>query len=347
VTLQLAHYIHAQQQRQFVTNATDQYGEQIAKLTADQVVSSLLNNDAISLQAIARNVSTQSVASSVIIYDLKHRILAQANNTAPETDNTHHHTSPVVSNNNIIGSVTIGISPLSLSSDTPDTLTPILTILLLITSIGIYIKGNKELTISTDDKPATNKKIEATPTVSTLAHEDTPKRVILLTLNIHNIDQLYQQLNAELRQQQFQELESNISHAVNLYGAKKISSNHNGLTLSIDGDIACALFTAELILRLNQHAKHSIIILNALMQAQESEESLLSTLDSTRKSIHSTGKQHCLFISRDLADKHAVKDKATLQDSNTPKILEVTTLKENHKNLLNKQLAQLQNNATN
>jgi hypothetical protein len=340
----MAHYIHAHQQQQFVTNATDQYGEQIAKLTADQVVSSLLNNDAISLQAIARNVSTQSVASSVIIYDLKHKILAQANNTAPETDNTHHHTSPVVSNNNIIGSVTIGISPLSLSSDTPDTLTPILSILLLITSIGIYIKGSKDQAIITTDKPASNKKIDVTPTVTTSVDKDSSKSTILLTLNIHNIDQLYRQLNAELRQQQFQELESNISHAINLYGAKKISSSHNGLTLSVDGDIACALFTAELILRLNQRSKNSIISLNALMQAQKSEESLLSTLDSARKSIHSTNKQHCLFISKDLADKHAVKDKATLTDSDTPKILEVTTLKETHKNLLNKQLAQLQNN---
>lgn len=345
VVLQLSHYRYTWQQQQLAANIASQYGERIAKLTADQVVSKLLNHDAISLQTTAQSISTKSVATSVVIYDINHDILAQANNSQkPETLDTHHYTSPVVSNNNIIGSVTIGVSPSSLVNDSSDSITLIISFLLLLAMVVIYSKGKGPSAANEADTKDTP---EIAPQVA-LAEESDTQYPTLLTLHIQNTDKLYQQLNAELRSQQFNALEHIISHTMQLYGAEKQWVGHDSITLSFtnERDVCNAVFTGELILRLNQTSADSIISLNGLIQTQADGENFLCTLDSAKKCLGNKSKQHCLFISKHLSTQNDLHTKVIFADSPSTKMVEVSDLKGNYKVLLNKQLSQLQNNAT-
>lgn len=343
-TLQLCHYLYSQQQQALLNNSVEQYGERIAKLTADQVISSILNNDAISLQAVAQNIHSRSIASSVVIYNISNDILAQTNPSHHAAANDiRHHTAPVVSNNNIIGSVTIGISAASLTtpSDRPISLT--LTLLLLIAMGCFYIKGrqshHKEVASNTQIKDDLHVSPESTP--STI---DTNINTFFLTLKIHNINQLYQQLNAELRQQQLLILEQHISDAINLYGGKKHVINYDSVTLSFEKteDILNTLFSAELILQLNTQTQDSIIILSALIQHQNTDDTLYHSLDCARKSFSITTPQHGLFINAALSNNEQLNSRVVLDTCESPKIFRIASLTQSYQKLLDKQLQKLQ-----
>lgn len=341
LTLQLCHYIYQQQQQTLINGTVTQYGERIAKLTANQVISSILNNDAISLQAIVQNIYAQSTASSVIIYNINNDILAQTshtNDTISET--TSHHTAPIVSNNNIIGSVTIGVSANAFITPPNNTINLIISLLLLVAIVYFYIKGRAIKPRSHEEPNHTS-----TTTTTTISEDfvTTPTSTFFLTLNIHNIDTLYRQLNAELRQQQLQQLEQHITHAINLYGGEKHVVHHDSITLSFENaeDILNTLYSAQLILQLNQKTDHSIIALTAFIQHQDTEDTLYHSLDCAKKSFCNTQKQG-LFVSATLSQNEQLNTRARLENCDSPKICRISALKENYQNLLDKQLQQLQ-----
>jgi uncharacterized membrane protein affecting hemolysin expression len=339
-TLQLCHYIYQQQQQTLMSDTVTQYGERIAKLTADQVISSILNNDAISLQAIVQNIHTESTAHSVIIYNINNDILAQTSHAtgSPQQDLSHH-TAPIVSNNNIIGSATISISAASFTTPLNSTFNFILSLLLLMAIICFFLKGRNVQKLSHSDD---NDNHHIT-TPSNDAAEEIRTSTFFLTLKLHNIETLYKQLNAELRQQQLQLLEKYIAHAMSLYGGEKHVIHHDGITLSFDKaeNILNTLYSGKLILQLNEQSEHSIITLTAFIQHQETEDTLCQSLDSAKKSFCHTQKQG-LFVSTTLSKNTQLNTHAQLEDCESPKIVRIRALQENYQHLLDKQLQQLQ-----
>ena len=345
-TLQLCHYLYSQQQQTLLDNSVEQYGERIAKLTADQVISSILNNDAISLQAVAQNIHSRSIASSVVIYNVSNDILAQTNasNNTPTKDISHH-TAPIVSNNNIIGSVTIGISASSLMTPEDHHITFTLTILLLIAMGYFYIKGRQApLKESIDNTPNKQKDDIQAPLETEQEVIKTEENTFFLTIKVHNINQLYQQLNAELRQQQLLILEQHVLHAINLYGGEKHLVNNDSMTLSFEKaeDILNTLFSAELILQLNTQTKDSIIVLSAFIQHKNSKDTFYQILDCARKAFATATPKQGLFINATLSNNQQLNTRVLLDSCDSPKIFRVASLKESYQKLLDKQLQKLQ-----
>jgi hypothetical protein len=340
--------LFTQQQQDTTSSFIDQYGESIAKLTADRVASSALNQDAISLQAIAQNISNQSIATSVIIYAIDNTILAQANDTNTSVQQAiSHYTSPIISSNNIIGSVTIGISPALFLIPPQLPITLILSIL-LVTGLAItYYKNQRQL-----QNPLTTHATEedgAAPLLDsqTSSNNSAPSNTILLTLKIQNLGAIYQQLNGESRKQQLEQLEKSIHHALTLYNGNRLITTSDSITLGFnhkgDDNIFNALYSGELILKLNEKTPSSIIILNAMIQIEDSNDSLSHTLDSARKCSSATENKHELFITQSLIDAYQLDARLVLESvPNSSGTLKISHLKGHYKVLLENQLNQLQ-----
>jgi hypothetical protein len=333
-------YLYSQQHHASMSQLIHEYGDSITQLSADQVVTSLLNGDAISLQAAAQNIINKSIASSVIIYNVNNVILAQANGEDMPTD-TEHYTSPIVSGNNIIGSITIGISATLFTIKNDQTITFIILFFLLVAMIIVYIKAQQHATIPETD----NKTITTMSTGSENSNTLHPQRIFLV-LHIQNINTLYQQLNAELRAQQLDQLDNNIQHALRLYSGEAISTTDDCIILGFNHhdkeQISNALYSGSLIIKLNQQSPDSVITINGLIQSHHGNHPLSKRLHGARKSMASTEHQHTLFISQTLIDEYQLQSKIDIDNpegSSTP--LKICHLKGHYQLFLDKQIQKL------
>lgn len=348
ITLQCSYYFYQHFQQQKAQHIINQYGEHIATITADQAAGNVLSNNAISLQAIAQNLHARNIASSVVIYNINHNILAQTNTVSPlEAQKLHYYTAPIASNNNIIGSVTIGIASSLLITETQYMPIGMLSLLLIIAILITYVKGrtaNPKRSKNNEEKTSISSSTYSAPQTLTQEEMETEQdnRLIFLTLTLHNMDQLYQQLNAEMRQQQLQRIEQHITHAIRLYNGEKHITSSNSMTLCFkqSSDLLHCLFAAQLILQLNHRHPDSMLSVSALIHDKPQEETLSQCISHHRKTHTVLQQQHGLYIQQSIALQ--LSNKAIFEQADAPHLLRVTTLNDNYQTLLEKQLEQLQ-----
>lgn len=352
MTLQCSYYFYQNFQEQKAQHKINQYGEYIAAITADQAAGNVLSNNAISLQAIAQNLHSHNIASSVVIYNINHDILAQTNTVNPlEAQQLHYYTAPIASNNNIIGSVTIGIASSLLITETHYMPIGMLSLLLMTIMLIAFIKGRS----ASNSENSHQKSSDSGSTYSTtegstqeLVEQEVKieqeENVVFLTLTLHNIDQLYQQLNAEMRQQQLQTVEQHITHAIRLYNGEKHMSSPNTITLCFkkSSDLLHCLFAAQLILQLNHRNTHSLLSISALIHNKPQKETINYYISLNRKIQTVLQQQQGLYIQQAIAQQ--LSKKASFEQTNVPHLLRVSALNNNYQTLLEKQLKQLLKN---
>lgn len=355
-------YSYKWQEEAAIKRMSDQYGNRIAKVSADQMAASLSSNDAISLQAIAHSIVNNASVISVITYDINNSIVAQAN--GDDLNILQHeiqlYASSIVSSNDLIGSVTVGIAPSRLYSPTKNHLILVFVCLLITIMLMSYVKASIEKkNAKKDAKKGTSNPSEYVDethtTNNTPLHTMVNARdeneiteyfpTIYLTLLIQNSEALYQQLNAEMRIKQLNLLEKNILQAIALYNGKIILTSERSITLAFEesqaDNIFQALYSGELVCKLNQAEADSIIILSGLIQLEKTDTPLCEALHHVRMdNTHS--KQHCLYITQPLIQRYTLGDHIDLQhQTSSSKAVKINSLKGNYKTLLDNQLQQL------
>ncbi len=237
------YYFHIKQ-HQLLSSAEKQYGESITQLIAEQIAPQLINHDAISLQAVSQKTVDSTAIVSLIIYDINNHILAQADKNINNEylEDIQHFTTPIISSNNIIGSVTISLttalyqSQLGISSLLPKTLLLLLAIIILMVLVllAILTKGTKKIDHKDEENIKSKQHVSIKPDDQKSSPTTFPTDLVTLTLSINNIEMLYQQLNAELRIQQLSNLNSQLQKALKLYGGKLISNTGEMLVIGFE-----------------------------------------------------------------------------------------------------------------
>jgi hypothetical protein len=352
------YYVLSVKHQQTLEHIVDQYGENMAALATEQLTNSVLNNDAISSQAIAHTIALKIGISSVIVYDNTNQILAQS---IKPTDNektavSKEYTAPILSSENIIGStsIVIDLSSFTENTDSPAELfwSELLVITgLLLCIIFCFIKDamqpqkNKTTTPESPPLPETinyqsDESIENT-TLTAAPQEP----AIYLTITVHNIDTLYRQLNGELRQQQMELLERNMQHAISLYhGEKLIADNHTIILLfneSGKDNIANAIYSAQLLIALHQKCNKSMITMSGLIQESSKEKGLNHTLNNVRALLKDQS-PYSNHIETAVIEKYQLDQRLTYKKVETESFsTEITGLTLHYQKLLDNQLAQL------
>ena len=349
-------YQHHHQQWQLQT--ANAYGNSLITLAADQSASSTASKDSISLQTIARNIAQQTAVDSIIIYDIENNIMAQVSKEPSDADNLYF-TAPIVASDNLVGSITLAITPSQLSETIdyqPMLLLSILLLIILIISayrVATNIKHEANSGSAKNGHDNTDKNTNNHPLVDPQAqtNQQDLSRIYLL-LNINNAALLYKQLNGESRAQQLMILQQHIEQVSLLYKGKVVSVSGNSIVLEFSAKnsdaIYHALYSADLIIRLNQQHKKSILLLNGFIQQHAStlstnghteNSSLSETIDTQQK--NNQAHQNTLFIDEALIEQHQLAQQIDIHESPKTESKIVKNFKESYKNLLDSQLQKL------
>ncbi len=350
------YYFHIKQ-HQLLSSAEKQYGESISQLIAEQIAPQLINHDAISLQAVSQKTVDSTAIVSLIIYDINNHILAQADKNINNEylEDIQHFTTPIISSNNIIGSVTISLttalyqSQLGISSLLPKTLLLLLVIIILMVLVllAILTKGTKKIDHKDEENIKSKQHASIKPDNQESSHTKFPTDLVTLTLSINNIEMLYQQLNAELRIQQLSNLNSQLQKALKLYGGKLISNTGEMLVIGFEStnkeNILKAIYSGMLLLELNKNSDHSIILFGLMIQstahyAKDEDTNLPEYIDNAYRYKPDNTE---ILIEKSLYEEYDLKEKIEVSNQNQA-IITITSLDKQCQSLINKQLEQLQ-----
>jgi hypothetical protein len=347
------YYVQSANHQQAIAHIVDQYGENMTALATEQLTNSVLSSDAISSQAITHTIALKTGISSVIVYDNTHQILAQSINPAADHKlvENKEYTAPILSSENIIGSISIIIDS-SLFTEKKDAFIELIVMTSLLLCMlfcflkdTIQSKKNKTTTQHHSASPKTIAPEYDSPIESSTLTVAQQESAIYLTINIHNIDTLYRQLNGELRQQQMLLLDRNMQHAISLYhGEKLIADNHTIILLFNNkgkDNIANAIYSAQLLIALHQQCSKSMIIMSGLIQESSKEKGLNKTLDNVRALLKDQS-PYSNHIETEIIEKHQLTQRLTYKKEEADNFsTEITGLTEHYQQLLDNQLTQL------
>ena len=348
------HAVQSLKHEQTLGYIINQYGENMTALATEQLANSVQNSDAISSQAIAHRIALKAGIASVLVYDNANQILAQSIHSAKHDNPVSNieYTAPILSSENIIGSVTIVINASSLikneSSHIEAFVISGLLLCILFCFIKDYIQSKNNLGRTPENHTSKNMPTEPNHILNEEHSAPTTKRhnnIIYLTITIHNIDTLYRQLNGELRQQQMQLLEKNVQHAISLYHGKKLIIDNNKILLVFNEDgqenVVNAIYSAQLLIALHQKCSKSMITMSGLIQESNAGEIVNKTLGNVR-SLLKDQSPYSTHIETAMFEKHQLSQRLLYKENETENFsTEITGLKEHYQQLLDNQLTQL------
>jgi|GEM_PF-5185164 len=359
-----SHYDNESHER-LLSNVAHIYGDSLTQLAANQSSTATFENDPISLQAGIRNIVDKHAVTSIIVYDIENHILAQVSSKpSASLVDIQDFTAPIIASNNVVGSITLSIAPSLLSTPKDNDFTIITAVVLLllfmISATELYLLKRKELKGAATDTtphmlPLLPKEADADNsqnTPSNVTSQDTtvtrPQNAsdnIYLFLHIKNIHTLYQQLNGESRKQQIKALEQHIQQAISLYNGDIIATSDDGIVLVFSegktDNIYNALYTGEIVLKLNQQAEQSMLVLNAFIQNTNDTTPFIDSLDATRRGTQ--GKQHQLFIDNSFVSNYHLDSHLDTDTLAKTSLAMVKSFKGSYATLLDNQLRQLLN----
>lgn len=371
LTLLLSSWFYSQQNSNMVQQTIDSYGEGLASLAADRIAATTFHQDPISLQAVVRAIASKKAVNSVVTYDVNNNILAQADKqqgqSTPDLTSTRlqYYTAPVTISSNLAGSITIGIDPVSFNGSISHL--PIWCAALLLIAIAISAYRQRKLN-QKSIQPTNNTHAVAEHTEAhsaddpELKHHKVDNSLVTLSIQLMNIDTLQQQLNAESRQLQLQQLQQDIDHAAALYNASLINVTNNSIILNFGcvnkDNIFSALCCGQLLLRLNQDKPKAIIAISNTVQCVPEYYQLDKTLPAVQANYDTQNSAHQLFIDPDIIATYQLNKRITLADIDSQNDIEEMVETEQNKistnflrvkefqtsyaTLINNQLLQLQ-----
>lgn len=246
----LTGYYH-QQQALFI----DSYGNALNQLAADQLTVSMSNNNLIGLQSILNNLINQTQAVNAVVYGVDNKIIVQAGQVnALELGSFKAYTSPIALDDALLGSLTINID----HSTSTNYIFPLIILALIASLLALLLQRNLQKKLSntfgfiqtsgteTQAETAIDMGIKTGANNASMETKTTEaEHQTLLLLECHTLDKLYQQLNAEARNREFNKLQTAIQKILTLYSGKKIAATANTLLISFnDKDNKTCLFNA-------------------------------------------------------------------------------------------------------
>lgn len=345
-----SHYLLTKTHSATLNYIVDQYGESITAMAADQMMTSALNDDAISSQAIAKKITQRATIHSVIVYDNTNQILAQAINDKDNNESTKEYIRPILSGGNIIGSISISIKPSTLNSHdniSTRSLTEKLILIFLCLAIIICFIKDKLSPQQEILKSSTNEKSTPQAIIKSEKAPYLSNNIIYLTLTIHNMDTLYRQLNGELRQQQLKLLDKNIQHAISLYHGKQLITDNKTIVLAFNDEnkdnIANAIYSAQLILLLHQRRNKSMMTMSGFIQESNTDKNVSKNIETIRQLLnHQT--PYVAFIDKGLIEKYQLETRLLIDEKtadNEEDMVAIKALQPHYQQLLNNQLSNL------
>jgi uncharacterized membrane protein affecting hemolysin expression len=344
IALAAVNYLHAHD-KQHLMNL---YGNSITQLIAQQLSLSLSSEDLISLRSSLDDIIEQENVINAIVYDIDNRALAQA---GPVIDNDIkgivRFSSALTLDKTLVGNLTVNLK-------NKDNHKSFFYLLLLYTGllITLFLFYQKKIlaapkSYSTDDNNhnVEQKKEHEThkKATETLANQQT-----ILILQFKNLNKIHQQLNASAKIHQFDRFQSILNKVLTLYSGKIIANSSDSIVIIFENtsDTQSTLNALCCAYLLNKNCDKNQLLLKffAVIYSVKNNDKPLNIYQLIQENKYFYEKsQQSIFIASDNKDDNELYSKFTYKNSPTNDFYEFIEFVDNYKNLIEKQLEQLQN----
>ncbi len=331
---------HHTQQQQIITA----HGHTTSQLATSQLTVSMGNNNLIGLQSLLNDLVKQERVVNAVIYDVDNKIIVQSGNINTLTPEHHKaFTSPITLDNTILGSLTITFDTKTEKEHWVIFLLALAAILPIVINILLIRRGiPRELL-----PPHTNTTTEEPEDISTKNIPIEPTHCSLLVVHIHTLDKLYQQLNAEARQKQFDKLQTTIKKVLTLYSGQQVAASPDCVILRFeDSDITGCSFSALCcahLLREFSEQQQWLIYLSTILYNEKDNFNAAHNLPALRQYLNNIKKPGELLVTNNSIENSSLSERLQLETCPSNGFRKVIKFSDNHENLLKNQLSHLIN----
>lgn len=329
------------------------YGQLLASSAARQAVTPAMQQDMVSLQAILHDINQYPGVIGATIHDVENKLLVQSG-FKPHQEiegKRYNFSAPIALHNNIVGTLAVTLDlPNHTERDYQFFIIWISSVFAALAIVGWSVHRQWWLQLK-DKIPSPGKivtaVVEKIPTIEDIPEPEpeTPKQVsVRLSLQITNMNKLYQQLNSESFASSLRRLDKQLHNVLQLYAGQRQMLSGETLLIDFTSDSfyeSCfrAVCTAQLLFNLTQKSPsprlHLAAAIHELSTPVSENKSLLRDFVVQNNNYLKPDKGEIL-ISQALIDTELQEHLELLPDSG-----KLVAIKEPYQGLLEKQEEQL------
>jgi uncharacterized membrane protein affecting hemolysin expression len=218
----------------------DNYGKAISRLASNQLAVPMSASNLIGLQSLLKELVAQDRVINAVIYGVDNRIVVQAGSISDIPVHHKAYTQELTLDQSLLGSLTLTLD-VHLNQTYSLYGFLLLSFLALAGASARLLQAQAKLTTSADnfangeDGPLLSSTASAVtdssakPSITEAGHQ------AIVVLQLDTIDKLYQQLNADARQQELQQLQSTLSKVLTLYSGQQLGVSGTSIVIGFQG----------------------------------------------------------------------------------------------------------------
>jgi uncharacterized membrane protein affecting hemolysin expression len=316
----------------------DTYSNSLAEISSYQIRVLMTENNRIGLQSVLNDLVNQKSIVNGVIYTVDNEIIVQAGEINSElSKELKNVTVPITLDTSVLGSLTLTID--AQSSDMSTTVYLLFFSILAIVITGFLLLYRKGAEISPAALTVQND-IGTETTQATYIEETSA----LLVISISSLNKINQQLNADARKKQFDQLQSSLNKILTLYSGCQTATTSDSIIVRFKNTdssqcFSNALYSAHLLQEVNK-AKQSLLKLCCIVFDLKDNENTCDTLLQTKQVIGQNKDQ--LFITKEIYQESNLIEKIIADDSeNYSTLIKIVGLSSKCTQLLANQLKHL------
>jgi hypothetical protein len=326
--LWLINYDGRQQQQQLIRY----HGQIVNKLTVNQLATSMANKDLIGMQSLLQRLTQQKSIVNVVISDVNNNVMVQSGTVSGRPSASYESfTTPIAIDNSLLGSLTTTVD-IEFRPNRWLLLVIIIGSLLPFILLSRYVFKNQLIA-----KIITSKSNDTIQKTSAATDAKSTQTYSLLLIQLHDLDKISKQLNAEARNKEFEILDKLLNNSLTLYSGEKVALNQGCIVLKFsDKDIFNATCCAYLLLEVAKKMR----LLIKLSATCYCSSNILSLQQEIPQLINLSQADKILISSTDL-DYHLIEERLIFEAIEATHFIAIVGFSKNYQELLNNQIGYL------
>jgi uncharacterized membrane protein affecting hemolysin expression len=331
--LWLLNHDNQQQQQQLI----NYHGLIVNKLTVNQLATAMANEDLIGMQSLLQRLTQEKSIINAVIYGVDHSVIVQSGIINGKPSPSHQSfTTPIALENSLLGSLTTTV-------DVQFTAKTWLWFFIIIGSVLPFILLTRYLIKTEAASKNTNINFidNSKPTTEALSTQDITNDYGLLLVQIHDLDKISKQLNAQARNKEFETLDKLLKNILILYSGEKVALNQDCIVLKFsDKDKDKYLFNATccaFLLLESAKNKRLFIKLSAILFNSSNTISLQQEIPQLINAKQASN----ILINNNNLNCHLLEERLIFEEIEDSHFIRVTGFSESHQKLLDNQLKHL------
>jgi hypothetical protein len=331
--LWLTNYNKQQQHHQFINT----HGIIVNQLTVNQLATSMANKDLIGMQSLLQRLTQQKSIVNAVIYDVNNTVIVQSGIiNGPPSVSQQSFITPIALESSLLGSLTTTVDIKFKPKGW------LLFIIIIGSALPFMLLSRYILKIEStainNTETSTDNKQKITEAV---IEKHDANAYGLLLIQIHDLEKISKQLNAQARNKEFETLDRLLKNILTLYSGEKVAFNQGCIVLKFsdkdkDKYLFNAICAAYLLLESSKN-RRLFIKLSATLYGPSNGISLQQEIHQ----LINLSQVDNILINNNKLDCPLLEERLMLEEIEGSHLRKVTSFSPSHQKLLDNQLTHL------